>query len=153
LAKPLWFVIWLIYWQVYRKRSTPARRAHHFNVTAVAFDNAIAHRKAQPGAFTGGLGGKKGVKNTFEVFGFNTVAIVRDYYADALTGRVIFGSNMDPAIFSDRMPGVHHEINQHLLYFFLINTQIGRILSVLRLDCKIALFIPVLQEHKGIVSL
>ncbi|VTR70208.1 hypothetical protein DESC_780396 [Desulfosarcina cetonica] len=89
------------------ERRALARIAFYGNAATVPFNNPITDRKAQPGALTGGLGGKKRIENSVQVLFGDAVSGVGHLDADSTVGRVEGGGDLDGATALDGVDGIH----------------------------------------------
>src|SRR5580658_10091438 len=93
--------------------STFAWSGAYVDFAGVLFNDAVAHRKTQPGAPSGGLGCKEWIENTVEVLGRNPRARVSDF---DLNGTVLrSGAHFEQATLRHGVARVHEEIEKDLL--------------------------------------
>src|ERR1700675_4426846 len=95
------------------ERCSLARRRPDVYFARMLFYNAVAHRKTQPGAASGGLGGEEGIENTVEVLRRNTRAGVGDldFHGTVLRG----GAHLNHSAVGHGVARIHEQIQEHLL--------------------------------------
>ena len=76
-------------------------------------DDAVAHRKAQPGAAAGGLGGEERIEDAMQMFGRNARAGVGDFHFDRAVLRR--GADFQHAARRHGVARVHEQVQKHLL--------------------------------------
>src|ERR1700735_1028156 len=95
------------------ERRSFSRRRAHVNLARMLLYDAVAHRKTQAGAPTGGLCCEKWIENAMEMLGRNAGARVGDLNFH----RTVVGARADfqHATAGHRIARVHEEIQKHLL--------------------------------------
>src|SRR5580658_9592987 len=93
--------------------STFAWSGAYVDFAGVLFNDAVAHRKTQPGAPSGGLGCKEWIENTVEVLWRNPRARVShfDFHGAVLRS----GAHLEQATLRHGVARVHEEIQENLL--------------------------------------
>jgi hypothetical protein len=94
------------------------------DVAAMAFDDAVADRKAKARAFTGGFGREKGVENPWQVLS-SIPCPVSDTSTEIRLPAFSPVVNFNGAVAGHRMDGVHQQVDEHLLDLFFIHKHRG----------------------------
>src|SRR6266478_4479423 len=100
-------------WKLDVKRRAFAGRRADIHFSRMFLDDSVAHGKSQAGASTTGLGGKKRIKNSIDVFARNSCAGVHNLNLNATVMRA--GSHFQNAARRHGIPRVEKEVQEYLL--------------------------------------
>src|SRR3954471_61137 len=85
-------------------------------MTAMLIDNAVAETQTQAGALANRLGREKWIKNSIQVFVFDSRPIILKTKADSISGHFGCDTNFARGLMSfDRLSGIIQNIKKNLL--------------------------------------
>ena len=102
-------------WDANCNYASPSGLTSGRDASAVGGHDSISNRQAESGAVTACLGGKEGIEDAVDVFGWYAPASIGNCHLDKIIGTAMTGLDGDGASFVYRLNRVHQEVDEYLL--------------------------------------